>query len=175
MALNDANCLMVSQHLWTQVRVWSISWSRSLIEISELMLSKSNFSSRTRPVGPLCSWQCFGHVLLNHRQGLEKNFWYWFIVSLFVCYTLFLCHFVCGLSSQLSTSLIFAENRACTYLPFCSNAQMKTQMSFAWYSISSGKCQRRKRKREDGKTNKRLICNFRQNSHMKPLPKRNQF
>ena len=125
MALNDANCAMVSQHLWTQVRVWSISWSRSLIEISELMLSKSNFSSRTRPVGPLCSWQCFGHVLLNHRQGLEKNFWYWFIVSLFVCYTLFLCHFVCGLSSQLSTSLIFAENRACTYLPFVQTLKWK--------------------------------------------------
>ena len=96
MALNDANCAMVSQHLWTQVRVWSISWSRSLIEISELMLSKSNFSSRTRPVGPLCSWQCFGLVLLNHGQGLEKDFWNWFVVYpfLFVIHCFFVILFV---------------------------------------------------------------------------------
>ena len=96
MALNDANWWMVSQHLWTQVRVWSISWSRSLVEISELMLSKSNFSSRTQPAGPLCSWQCFGLVLLNHRQGLEKDFWYWFVVHpfLFVIHCFFVILFV---------------------------------------------------------------------------------
>ena len=89
---------------------------------------------------------------------------FWILIcssSFFVCNTLFLCHFVFGLSFQLSTSLIIAENLACTYLPFVQSLKWKLKWASPGISFPPGDAKHEKgRWQNKQKTNLQLKTNF---------------
>ena len=103
---------------------------------------------------------------------------FWILIcssSFFVCNTLFLCHFVFGLSFQLSTSLIFAENLACNYLPFVQSLKWKLKWASPGILFPSGNAKLEKgRRQKKGKmakqTNLQLWAKLPHEATSKKLP-----
>ena len=113
--------------------------------------------------------------MLNHRRGLTKNFGYWFVVYpfLFVIHCFFVILFLGFLFSCQHHWYLQKISLAPIYPLFkCSN-ENRNELCLAFYflrEMPNLKREEEKRKREDGKTNKHLIWNFKHEAISKKLP-----